>query len=224
MRPWTGSAASEHSVRGWYPGQNYPETTRSGSRRSDRRAATVGAEAGDTVAVLGIGGLGHMALQYARRIGFRVVAIGRGQDIAQIALDLGAHRYVGTDPENAAEVLNSLGGAKAILATIGNAEVVSALMPGLVPEGRLVLLGAGKDPLPVSTGFLVGGERGVIGSITGSPYENEQTLGSSVLTGVRPRIEVLPLEQAQEAYDRMRSGDAMFRMVLTMGETTDAHQ
>lgn len=183
-----------------------------------------GAGAGDTVAVLGIGGLGHMALQYARRMGFRVVAVGRGEDIAQDALDLGAHRYVDTDRENAAEVLNALGGAKAILATISNAEAVSALMPGLVREGRLVLLGAGKDPLPVSTGFLVGGERGVVGSITGSPYENERTLDFSVLTGVRPRIEVLPLERAQEAYDKMRSGDATFRMVLTMGDPTDAHQ
>ena len=177
-----------------------------------------GAEPGDTVAVLGIGGLGHMTVQYARKMGFRVVAIGRGQDIAADAAELGAHAYVDTDRENASEVLAGMGGATAILTTIGDAGAVSALMPGLAPGGRLVLLGIGKDPLGVSMGPVVGGERGVIGSITGSPYENERTLDFSVLTGVRPRIETMPLERAQEAYDRMRSGDVRFRMVLTMGD------
>ena len=183
-----------------------------------------GAEAGDTVAVLGIGGLGHMALQYARRMGFRVIAVGRGQDIAADAIDLGAHRYVDTDREDAAKVLSALGGAKAIVTTIGNPAAVSALMPGLAPEGRLVLLGPGKDSLAVSMGLLVGGERGVIGSITGSPFENERTLDFSVLTGVRPRIETMPLERAGEAYRKMRSGDAKFRMVLVMGDPSDAHR
>ena len=143
-----------------------------------------------------------MALQYARRMGFRVVAIGRGQDIAADAIELGAHRYVDTTQEDAAEVLNGLGGAKAILATIGNAEAISALMPGLAPEGRLVLLGVGKDPLAVSMCQLVGREREVIGSIIGSPYENERTLDFSMLTGVRPRIETMPLERAEEATTR----------------------
>ena len=183
-----------------------------------------GAEAGDTVAVLGIGGLGHMAVQYARRMGFRVVAIGRGQDIATDALALGAHRYIDTQQEDAAEALKALGGAKAILSTPVHAAPVAALMPGLAPEGRMVLLGVGKDPLPVAMGPLIGGERGVIGSITGSPYENERTLDFSVLAGVRPRIETMPLERATEAYRRMRSGDVKFRMVLTMGERPDAHQ
>lgn len=183
-----------------------------------------GAEAGDTVAVLGIGGLGHMAVQYARRMGFRVIAVGRGQDIAIDALDLGAHRYIDTKREDATEALKALGGAQAILTTIGNAEAVESLMPGLAPEGRLVLLGIGKDPLAVSSGQMVGGERGVIGSITGSPYENERTLDFSVLTGVRPRVETMPLEQAAEAYQRMRSGDVKFRMVLTMRDKSNAHQ
>ena len=183
-----------------------------------------GAEAGDTVAVLGIGGLGHMAVQYARRMGFRVVAIGRGQDIAADALELGAHRYIDTQQEDAAEALKALGGAKAILSTPVHAAPVAALMPGLAPEGRMVLLGVGKDPLPVAMGPLIGGERGVIGSITGSPYENERTLDFSVLAGVRPRIETMPLERATEAYRRMRSGEVKFRMVLTMGERPDAHQ
>lgn len=182
-----------------------------------------GAEAGDLVAVFGIGGLGHMALQYARRMGFKVAAVGRGQDIAKDALELGAHVYIDANKDDAAEILRSMGGAKALIATIGNPAAVSALMGGLAPQGRLVLLGAGKDPLPVSAGFLVGGERSVVGSITGSPYENERTLDFSVLTGVRPLIETMPLEKAFDAYQRMKSGDAKFRMVLTMGVSGHAH-
>lgn len=175
-----------------------------------------GAEAGDTVAILGIGGLGHMAVQYARRMGFRVVAIGRGADIEADALKLGAHSYVDTQAEDAAKTLSGIGGAKAIVATVGAAEAVSPLIAGLAPEGRLILLGTGKDPLSVSAGMLVGAERGIQGSITGSPYENERTLDFSVLAEVRPWIETMPLGQAAEAYRRMRSGDARFRMVLTM--------
>jgi len=176
-----------------------------------------GAQAGDTVAVLGIGGLGHMALQYARRMGFKVVAIGRGADIAEDALSLGAHAYIDTHQEDAADKLHSMGGAHAIVATIGHAGTVSALMRGLAPSGRMVVLGAGKDPLPIAAGHLVVGERSVVGSITGSPYENERTLSFSVLADVRPRIETMPLEQANGAYQRMKSGNVKFRMVLTMG-------
>lgn len=175
-----------------------------------------GAEAGDLVVVFGIGGLGHMALQYARRMGFRVVAVGRGQDIAEDALKLGAHVYVDAQTEDAAATLTGKGGAKAIIATIGKAAAVAPLMSGLAPEGRLVVLGAGKDPLPVSGGFLVGGERSVLGSITGTPYENEKTLDFSVLAGVRPWIETMPLDRAPEAYRRLKSGEVKFRMVLTM--------
>jgi alcohol dehydrogenase len=176
-----------------------------------------GAEPGDTVAVLGIGGLGHMALQYARRMGFRVVAIGRGADIEADALELGAHRYVDTQAEDAAKTLIGMRGAKAIIATVGTGDAVSPLIAGLAPEGRLILLGTGKDPLSVSAGMLVGAERGIQGSITGSPYENERTLDFSVLAGVRARIETMPLDRAEEAYRRMKSGDAKFRMVLTKG-------
>ncbi|WP_026186807.1 alcohol dehydrogenase [Ensifer sp. BR816] len=183
-----------------------------------------GAEAGDTVAILGIGGLGHMALQYARKMGFRVMAIGRGEDIAADAMKLGAHRYVDTNKEDAADVLNAIGGAKAILTTIANPTAVTALMPALAPEGRLVVLGVGKDPLPVSTSYLVGAERGVIGSITGSPFENEKTLDFSALAGVRPMIETMPLERAAEAVHKMSSGDVKFRVVLTMGDQSNAHQ
>jgi alcohol dehydrogenase len=180
-----------------------------------------GAEAGDLVAVLGIGGLGHMALQYARRMGFKVVAVGRGPDIADDAVRLGAHVYIDGDREDAALRLNAMGGAQAILSTVGQATAISPLMQGLAPQGRLVMLGVGKDPLPVSIGHLVGGERGVFGSITGTPYDNEKTLNFSVLTGVRPQIETLPLARADEAYRRMKSGDVKFRMVLTMGSRSE---
>lgn len=176
-----------------------------------------GAQAGDTVAVLGIGGLGHMALQYARRMGFKVVAVGRGHDIAEDALALGAYLYLDLEQGDAAARLQGMGGAQAIISTIGHAATVSALLAGLAPRGRLVVLGAGKDPLPIPAGHLVVGERDVLGSITGTPYENEKTLNFSVLAGVRPRIEVMPLEHAHEAYRRMKSGDVKFRMVLTMG-------
>lgn len=175
-----------------------------------------GAEAGDLVAILGIGGLGHMALQYARRMGFKVVAIGRGQDIAADARDLGAHVYIDANIQDVAAELGRLGGAKAAIATVGNASAVSPVIAGLAPEGRLVMLGTSKDPLTVSPGHLVSGERGLVGSITGSPYENERALDFSVLAGVRPRIETLPLERAFEAYRKMKSGEVKFRMVLTV--------
>lgn len=181
-----------------------------------------GAEPGDTVAVLGVGGLGHMAIQYARRMGLRVVAIGRGPDIAADAAALGAHRYVDTKQEDATKVLTAMGGAKAILSTITSSDTVAALLPGLAPDGRLVLLGIGKDPLAVAMAPLVRGERAVIGSITGSPYENELALDFSVLTDARPRIETMPLERAEDAYRRMLSGDVKFRMVLTMNAQASA--
>lgn len=175
-----------------------------------------GAEAGDLVAVLGIGGLGHMALQYARKMGFKVAAIGRGPDIAEDALQLGAHVYIDSSATNAVQALEQMGGAKAIISTIGHADVVSPLVAALAPEGRLVVLGTGKSPLSLPPGQLVVGERGVIGSITGSPFENEKTLGFSVLADVRPRIDTMPLEKAAEAIERLKSGDIKFRLVLTM--------
>jgi len=175
-----------------------------------------GAQAGDTVAILGIGGLGHIALQYARRMGFRVAAVGRGGDIAADALALGAHIYIDNREEDAAARLKSMGGAQAIVTTIDHADTVSALLAGLAPEGRLVMLNPGKDPLQVPGSLLVGGQRGILGSMTGTPYDNEKALNFSVLVDVRPRTEVLPLAQATEALRRLRSGDVKFRMVLTM--------
>ncbi|UWU75265.1 alcohol dehydrogenase catalytic domain-containing protein [Bradyrhizobium huanghuaihaiense] len=183
-----------------------------------------GAEAGDTVVVQGIGGLGHLAVQYARKMGFRVVAVGRGADIADDALRLGAHIYIDANKEDAVGHLQGLGGASAIVTTIGDVQAVAALMAALAPQGRLVLLGVAKDPLPVSAGHLVRGERGVLGSMTGTPFQNERTLDFCVLAGVRPCIATMPLERAAEAVARMRSGQAKFRMVLTMTEKSHAHQ
>lgn len=175
-----------------------------------------GAEAGDLVAVLGIGGLGHMAVQYARRMGFKVVAIGRGSEIEQEAVSLGAHIYIDSNKDDVSSRLQKLGGAAAVVTTIGDAATVSKVLGGLAPQGRLVILGAGRDPLPVSAGHLVVGERSILGSITGSPFENEKTLNFSVLSGVRPKIEVMPLEKANEAFKKMLSGEVKFRMVLSM--------
>lgn len=182
-----------------------------------------GAEAGDNVAILGIGGLGHMALQYARAMGFRVIALGRGPEVSKDALTLGAHNYIDLATGDPLAALKALGGVAAILSTIAVPEAIAAILPALRPGGRLMMLGVGRDPLAVSTGFLVGGERGIAGSITGSPFEIERALDFSLLTGARPRIEGMDLAQAQEAYNHMRSGQATFRMVLTMGNN-DAHQ
>ncbi len=176
-----------------------------------------GAQAGDTVAILGIGGLGHMAVQYARSMGFKVVAIGRGSDVAADALALGAHVYIDNREEDAVARLKAMGGAQAIVTMIDHAETVSALLGGLAPEGRLVVLNPGKGPLQVPAGLLVGGQRSILGSITGTPYDNEKALNFSVLVNVRPHIEALPLEQASEAYERLKSGNVKYRMVLTMG-------
>jgi len=157
-------------------------------------------------------------------MGLRVIAVGRGGDIAGDALALGAHIYLDSQRGDVAAKLKELGGTAAIISTIGQADAVAALMPGLAPHGQLILLGAGKDPLPVSMGPMVVGERGVRGSLTGSPFENERALDFSVLAGVRPLFETMPLERANEAYQRMRSGDAKFRMVLTMRGTSNADQ
>lgn len=175
-----------------------------------------GAQAGDTVAILGVGGLGHMALQYARRMGFRVVAIGRGADIAQDALNLGAHVYIDNTKEDAVQRLQAMGGAKALITMIDNSSVISPLLAALSPEGRLVLLNPAKEPLAVSAGLIVGGQRSILGSITGTPYDNEQALKFSELVDALPKIETMPLEDAAKALEKIKSGDVKYRIVLTM--------
>ena len=175
-----------------------------------------GAQAGDLVAVQGIGGLGHLAVQYARKMGFKVVAVGRGSDIAEAVGALGAHVYIDTHAEDPVARLQAMGGADVIMSTITDSAAASTMFPALAPHGRLIVIGVGNDPIAVQPGQLVGGERSVQGTITGSPYECEKTLDFSVLTDVRPMIETVPLESAGEAYQRMATGDAKFRMVLTM--------
>ena len=178
-----------------------------------------GAQAGDVVAIQGIGGLGHLALQYARKMGFKVVAIGRGEDIAQDVLGLGAHIYVDAAKEDAVTRLQELGGAQVIMTTLSDSAAASTLLPALAPQGTFLVVGTGKAPLSISPGALVVGERVVRGTITGTPFENEKTLDFSVLADIRPRIETMPLERAGEAFARMKSGEVKFRSVLTMTGT-----
>jgi alcohol dehydrogenase len=179
-----------------------------------------GAQAGDLVAIQGIGGLGHLAVQYARKMGFRVVAISRGTHRQSEIESLGAHHYIDSEKQNPAKVLTAMGGAQLIFVTSDSSEAASSLLSGLARQGKLLLAGAGSDPLSIPPGKLVIGKRTVEGALTGSPIESEATLDFSVLADVRPKIETMPLEQAAQAYERMASGQARFRMVLTMQPTT----
>jgi len=168
------------------------------------------------VVIQGVGGLGHLALQYARKMGFRVVAVGRGDDIAHDVKALGAHVYIDTNKQDAVEIIKGLGGAQAILSTITDSIAVSALIPALVPQGKLMVVGVGKENLSLMPGLIVGREISVQGAITGTPVELEKALDFSLLADVRAMIEPLPLENARQAWEKMRSGKAKFRMVLTV--------
>lgn len=177
-----------------------------------------GARAGDLVAVLGIGGLGHLSVQFAARMGFRTVAIARGADKEALARQLGAQIYLDNAVQDAAAELTRLGGAKAILATVPNAKAMSEVIPGLAVRGVLIVIGVGAEPIQVSTLDLIAGGRSVKGHASGTAIDSEDTLNFSVLSGVRPTIETMPLERAAEAYDRMMRAEARFRMVLTTGQ------
>ena len=174
-----------------------------------------GARSGDLVAIHGIGGLGHMALQYARSMGFEVAAIGRGEEFAADAIRLGAHWTIRSDQVDPAAFLQSRGGARAIVTTVTDSHAVSALITGLSRRGSLVLLGVGREPLHISPGWLVSGERRVLGVMTGTPRQSEQLLDYSVLTNIRPAIQTWPLDQAPLAYERLRNGQIRYRAVLT---------
>jgi D-arabinose 1-dehydrogenase-like Zn-dependent alcohol dehydrogenase len=176
-----------------------------------------GAHGGDLVAILGLGGLGHLGVQFAAKLGFRTVAIARGAEKAELAQKLGAERYIDSTAEDPAEELSKLGGAKVILSTITNAEAVAATFGGLGRRGELVIVGASMEPLGIPPAALIGGNKSIVGHASGTSRDSEDTLSFSVLAGVRPMIETLPLEQASEAYEKMISGDARFRMVLTTG-------
>ena len=175
-----------------------------------------GARAGDLVAVQGIGGLGHLGIQYARQMGFRTVGIGRGGDKEPLARKLGAHEYVDTSASAPAAHLQKLGGARVILATAPDSQAISALVDGLASGGKLVIVGVSPEPFNISLLQLVLVRRSIQGWPSGTAKDSEDTLQFSVLTGVRPMIERYPLEKAAEAYDQMISGRARFRVVLTM--------
>lgn len=175
-----------------------------------------GATAGQLVAVQGIGGLGHLGIQYARQMGFRTVAIGRGADKKALAQKLGAHEYVDTDAGPPAEALQKLGGANVILATAPDSKAISALVDGLGPSGKLLVIGADQNPLTVTPLQLIGPRRSILGWPSGTAKDSEDTMQFSAMTGVRPMIETYPLTKAAEAYERMISGKARFRVVITM--------
>ena len=175
-----------------------------------------GAMPGDLVAVQGIGGLGHLGIQFANKFGYEVAAIGRGSENAVVAKKLGAHVYIDSQATNAAEELQKLGGARVIIATAPNSKSMSALINGLGPNGNLVVVGAAPDPIEVTPAQLIFGSKTIQGWAAGTPAASEDTLKFCVLTGVRPMIETYPLERAAEAYARMLSGKAEFRVVLTM--------
>ena len=175
-----------------------------------------GALPSDLVAVQGIGGLGHLGIQFASKFGYKVAAIGRGPENAALAKKLGASVYIDSQATNAAEELQKLGGAKVILATAPSSKAMSELINGLGPNGKLMVIGATFDPIEVTPIQLIGGMKGIQGWASGIPTDSEDTLRFAELTGVRPMIEVYPLEKAGEAYARMLSGKAQFRVVLTM--------
>ncbi|MFJ5678971.1 alcohol dehydrogenase [Streptomyces sp. NPDC093097] len=187
-------------------------TTYNGLRRSVARP-------GDLVAVLGLGGLGHLGVQFAAAMGFETVAIARGADKADFAKQLGAHHYIdSTAGTPVAEALQSLGGARAVLATAANSAAISATVDGLTHRGELVVIGADTEPLDINPTQLLMRARVVRGHASGTAQDIQDTMAFSVLQGIRPMIETMPLEHVNEAYGRMLSGTARFRMVLTHTE------
>jgi D-arabinose 1-dehydrogenase-like Zn-dependent alcohol dehydrogenase len=176
-----------------------------------------GARPGETVAVLGVGGLGHLAVQFASKMGFKTVVIARGKDKEPLAKKLGAWRYIDSQAQDAAAELTKLGGARVIIATVTSGKAMNAVLGGLGVNGKLIVLGVAEEPLEAPASLLIGGRRSIVGWPSGSSIDSQDTLGFSMLTGVRAMTEVFPLERAAEAYDHMISGKARFRAVLTTG-------
>ena len=174
-----------------------------------------GARPGEVVAVLGLGGLGHLGVQFAAKMGFKTIAIARGQDKAELARQLGAHHYVDSRAENPAAALQKFGGAKVILATATSGAAMDAVQGGLAVRGTLLIVGV-PESLNIAPQLLIFGSRSITGWYSGTSIDSQQTLAFSALTGVRSMNEVYPLARAAEAYDRMMSGEARFRVVLTM--------
>jgi D-arabinose 1-dehydrogenase-like Zn-dependent alcohol dehydrogenase len=169
---------------------------------------------GALVGVQGIGGLGHLGVQYAHKLGYRVAAIARGPEKADLAKTLGADFYIDSAAEDPGVALTALGGAAAVIATAASGASMGPLISGLRPRGQLVVVGAAFDPIEVNTVDLIFGGRSVVGSLTGSSIENEDNLAFSAANDIAPMIEVMPFEQAPQAYERMMSGQARFRVVL----------
>ena len=176
-----------------------------------------GAFPGHLVAVQGVGGLGHLGIQFAKKFGYRVAAVGRGTDNAAVAKRLGADVYIDSAATDAAAELQKLGGARVILGTAPSGKAMSALLGGLGANGAFIVVGASADPIEVSTTLLILAKRTIKGWSAGTPTDSEDTLRFAEAAGIRPMIEKYPLEKAAEAYARMMSGDAHYRVVLTMG-------
>jgi D-arabinose 1-dehydrogenase-like Zn-dependent alcohol dehydrogenase len=173
-----------------------------------------GTRAGESVAILGIGGLGHLGVQFASKMGFRTIAIARGTDKEALARQLGAHDYIDSQAGDVAAALQRLGGAKIVLATATNAEAMGATIGGLSLDGRLIVLGADFRPIQLVTAGLIGRRSGIYGWPSGSSIDSEDTMRFSAMTGVRPMTETFPLEKTTEAYERMMSNKARFRVVI----------
>jgi D-arabinose 1-dehydrogenase-like Zn-dependent alcohol dehydrogenase len=176
-----------------------------------------GARPGDLVAIVGIGGLGHLGVQYAVKSGYRTVAIARGEDKAPLAKQLGAHVYIDSTKQDPAAELQRLGGATVILSTVTSADALEAVLGGLGSNGKLIINGVPERPLSVNTIGMIGRRQSVVGWPSGTGMDSEDTLNFSALTGIKPMIETYPLEKAAEGYERMMSGKARFRVVLTTG-------
>lgn len=176
-----------------------------------------GATAGETVAILGIGGLGHLAIQFAVKMGFRTVAIARGKEKQSLSKKLGAHHYIDSESQNVSDELKKLGGAKVILSTVTNSKAVDATIEGLSVDGKLLIVGIPEEQISVSVLPLVGARRIIEGWPSGTSIESQDTLSFSALTGVRSMNHIFPLEKAAEAYELMMSGKARFRVVLQTG-------
>jgi alcohol dehydrogenase len=175
------------------------------------------ARPGELVAVLGVGGLGHLGVQFAAKLGFETVAIARGADKEALARELGAHHYIDNETRDVASALQALGGAKVVLATVTDNKAMTDTLAGLGRRGELIVVGVNPEPFEISPFALLGGGHKMYGHASGTSREVEETLQFAALTGIRPMIEELPLADAQSAFDRMLSGKARFRMVLTTG-------
>ncbi|HET7815280.1 MAG TPA: alcohol dehydrogenase [Candidatus Baltobacteraceae bacterium] len=173
------------------------------------------AKPGDTVAILGIGGLGHLGVQYAAKMGFRTIAIARGADKGDLAQQLGAHDYIDSTASDVAAELQKRGGANVVLSTVTAAKAMEPALAGLAIDGQLLIVGASHEPLSVNSAAMIGGRQSIRAWASGTCVDSEDTMNFSVLSGVRPMIETMPLDRATEAYERMLSGEARFRMVLT---------